>query len=531
MRQHPRSSTRAGKTKVSRRGFIGGVGTAAVGAGALAAGARTVLTDDTDLIHGSQAQQSSGNFGRIFGDLPPFFEGQPSEALLAAMRDIGKPGGILDANDNLAAGPVLLITDLTLSENNRNNTAQTAGTTFFGQFLDHDLTFDATSPLGQVTAPERTPNARTPLLDLDSLYGRGPSASPRLYQRDRVKLRIESGGRFEDLPRDAEGTAIIADPRNDENTMISGLQSAFILFHNAVVDRLRGRVSPDRLFSTARRTVTWHYQWIVVHEFLPQLLGQAMVDTVFRPRGRQFYRPRNGPFMPIEFQTGTYRVGHTLIRPSYRLNLAGNPDGTAFFGMVFDPAGEGQADPVDLRGGARAPRRFVGWQTFFDFGDGEIKPNKRIDTRISTPLFHLPLGAIASGDPPISLPERNLLRHVTWSIPSGQAIAQRMGAPVLGAADFPELATYGLGLESNTPLWYYILREGEAMTDGLNMGPVGGRIVGEVFAGVLQLDPNSYLHQQGWRPTLPDRAGSVTGNFRMVDLLTLAGVDPASRGQ
>jgi hypothetical protein len=134
----------------------------------------------------------------------------------AALRDIGKPGGILDAADNLAAGPVQLIVDPALSLNNPNNTTHTAGTTFMGQFFDHDMTFDTTSRLGITTAPEQTVNARTPSLDLDSLYGNGPSESPQLYDaRDRAKLRIESGGLFEDVPRQRNNVAIIADPRND----------------------------------------------------------------------------------------------------------------------------------------------------------------------------------------------------------------------------------------------------------------------------------------------------------------------------
>ena len=142
--------------------------------------------------------------------------------------------------------------------------------------------------------------------------------------------------------------------------------------------------------------------------------------------------------MPVEFQAAAYRFGHSMVRPSYRANLAGD-DGQPFFGFIFDPAQRRQADPDDLRGGARAPRRFVGWQTFFDFGDGEVKPNKRIDTKISTPLFNLPLGAIASHDPPTALPQRNLLRHLTWSLPSGQAIAAAMGVTPLAPADLSEL--------------------------------------------------------------------------------------------
>jgi hypothetical protein len=132
--------------------------------------------------------------------------------------------------------------------------------------------------------------------------------------------------------------------------------------------------------------------------------------------------------------------------------------GQPFFAFIFDPGQEGKPDPDDLRGGARAPRRFVGWQTFFDFGDGEVKPNKRIDTKISSALFDLPLGAIASHDPPTALPQRTLLRHLTWQLPSGQRIAKAMGVRPLSRAQLNELAPLGVGFERSTPLWYYILR-------------------------------------------------------------------------
>jgi hypothetical protein len=106
--------------------------------------------------------------------------------------------------------------------------------TFFGQFLDHDMTFDQTSRLGFPANVIQSPNARTPFFDLDSVYADGPSGTPQLYDpADPIKFRIESGGQFEDLPRDpANNAAIIGDPRNDENMMISGLDAAFLLFHN-----------------------------------------------------------------------------------------------------------------------------------------------------------------------------------------------------------------------------------------------------------------------------------------------------------
>jgi hypothetical protein len=231
--------------------------------------------------------------------------------------------------------------------------------------------------------------------------------------------------------------------------------------------------------------------------------------------------------MPVEFQAAAYRMGHSMVRPSYRANLAGD-NGQPFFAFIFDPAQEGTTDPDDLRGGRRAPRRFVGWQTFFDFGDGEVRPNKRIDTKISTPLFSLPLAAIASHDPPTALPQRNLLRHLTWQLPSGQRIARAMGIRPLDASQLGELAALGVGFERSTPLWYYVLKEAELLADGLHLGPVGGRIVAEVFLGLLQTDPRSYLSAKpDWQPTLP----SSSRSFRMTDFLTFAGVDPSSRGQ
>jgi hypothetical protein len=513
--------------RLSRRRFLGAIGASAGAATLNPAGAAAAPAKAPNGRAHGEGSLAPDRFGRMFR-LPPF--AQPSPKVEAALRELGKPGGLLDADDPLAAGPKQLIVDLSLSANNPNNPNHTAGTTFFGQFLDHDITFDADSRLARPTEPRSARNYRTPSLDLDSVYGAGFVAQQELYDpSDHVKLKLESGGLFEDLPRRADGTAIVGDPRNDENLTIAGLHCAFAAFHNRAVDHVRGegvRDTPE-VFKAARRLTTWHYHWLILTEFLPQIVGQDTVDSVLG-RGRRFYTPARGEaLMPVEFQTGTYRMGHSMVRPSYRANLAGD-NGQPFFAFIFDPAQDGSADPDDLRGGARAPRRFIGWQTFFDFGDGQVKPNKRIDTKISTALFHLPLGAIASHDQPTALPQRNLLRHLTWQLPSGQSIARVMGVTPLAAADLHELAHLGVGFERSTPLWYYVLKEAEILADGLHLGPVGGRIVAEVLIGLLQSDPSSYLATQPrWRPTLPAK----NGTFRMTDFLTFAGVDPHSRGQ
>jgi Animal haem peroxidase len=492
--------------------MAGGVGGALRAPLAVAARSRLIQTTPT-------------TFGRIFPRLPSF--ATATQRTRDALLDLGAKGGVLDARDDLTKGPVLLITDLSLSLGNPNNPTHTAGTTFFGQFVDHDITFDTTSRLGVPTEPRSAPNSRTPTLDLDSVYGAGPEGSPQLYDAaDPAKLRIGYGGAFEDLPRadDGTSTAVIPDPRNDENLMIAGLHCAFVLFHNRAVDLAHERgYAGLAAFPYARRFTTWHYHWLVLHEFLPQIVGRPLVDDVMQ-NGRRFYTPRLGEgYIPVEFQAAAYRFGHSMVRPSYRANLAGD-EGKAFFGMVFDPSGEDQADPVDLRGGARAPRRFVGWQTFFDFGDANVKPNKRIDTKISTPLFDLPLGAIASHDPPQVLPQRNLLRQLTWSLPSGQKIAKAMEVDPLHANDLAELEPYGF--EKTTPLWYYVLKEAEIVAGGLTLGPLGGRLVAEVLIGLMQTDSGSYLvADPAWTPTLG------TDSFRMIDFLAFARVDPASRGQ
>jgi len=535
MSQH---ATFPGRPVLSRRRLLQSVG----------AGAAVVTLTNVEAlaeaVEGPVASTTPDRFSRLF-QLPSFAT-PTDERVRNAMLSIGNAGGPLDARDPLGVGPVRLIAEPALSPDNRDNQDgsvinHTAGVTFLGQFLDHDMTFDTTSRLGVPLEPTAAPNARTPMLDLDSVYGGGPSASPQLYQSsDRDKFRVESGGLFEDLPRDSNRVAIIADPRNDENLMISGMHAAFLLFHNRVVDTVRAQGTPAaQVFATARRLVTWHYQWIILHEFLPLIIGQSMVNDILT-NGRRFYRPAAGQqSIPVEFQGAVYRFGHSMVRPSYRANLQGDPGGDAltgapaFFGFIFDRAFDGQADPDDLRGGVRARRRFIGWQTFFDFGGTQtqhVRAAKRIDTKISTPLFRLPLGAIPGNELSVtSLAQRNLLRHMTWSLPSGQRIAQTVGAPVLGSANFPELAQFNLGLDASTPLWYYSLKEAQLTQDGRRLGPMAGRVVGEVFIGLLQLDPASYLSvQPGWTPTLP-RQNSA--DFRMTDLLRFARVDPASRGQ
>ncbi|MBX3329685.1 MAG: hypothetical protein KF722_04730 [Nitrospira sp.] len=489
------------------------------------------------------------SFSRMFPGLPPY--APPTDEAREQAKRLGVKAGIIDALDPLT-DPIDSIANP--GQNNPDNPNMTAGVTFFGQFLDHDLTLALKAPLLEQTHPRRTTNFRTAEFDLDSVYGDGPDGSPELYDTSsgNIKFKVEvipdsklvsrKGAPRFDLPRDPNNNAIIADGRNDENLVISQFHLAMLKFHNAVVDRLRADpAQPHRsareLFREARRQVQWHYQWIIVNEFLPMTIGQNLTGEILR-NGPRFYRvndrtqdsihrnSRREPLIPVEFAVAAYRFGHSQVRPSYRLNF-GAASGSEFFAFIFDDSADpNDLDPNDMRGGKRAARRFIDWQTFFNFNDGNAKPNKRIDSKLSSPLMLLPGSrGPAPGlpnDGVQSLASRNLMRHVNFGIPSGQAIARVMGVQVLTPAQLAELTSFGM--EKNTPLWYYILKEAEVLEDGLRLGPVGGRIVGEVFIGLLKADRDSYLvANRNWKPTLPS---ATPGDFKITDLLRFADVVP-----
>ncbi|HEY3228813.1 MAG TPA: heme peroxidase family protein, partial [Roseiflexaceae bacterium] len=351
-------------------------------------------------------------------------------------------------------------------------------------------------------------NFRTPQLDLESLYGAGPSGSPYLYDTDdpdKFLLGENDLGRPDDLPRNRQGVALISDPRNDVHLIISQMHLAFLKFHNRIVDLLRAEgTPPDDIFRAARQLVCWHYQWIVVHEFLPLNCGSALVADILE-RGRRFYDYGARPYIPVEFADAAYRFGHSQIRATYQLNAQAS-------GRIFPDLGGRQPVPAE---------RVVDWRYAFAV-DANCPPqaSKRIDGRMAHPLIDLPATIVGATDDADlrSLACRDLQRGRALDLPSGEAIARAMGVPPLDARE------YGLsdaGLRGETPLWFYILKEAELREGGAHLGDVGGRIVAEVLIGLIEGDPDSSLNAvPSWRPTLP---GAQAGDFTMADLLRYAG--------
>jgi hypothetical protein len=432
-----------------------------------------------------------GRFGRLFRQLKPAPELSDKQLrdLAESMREPKGGGGKLD------------------------NPKIPAAYTYFGQFVDHDITFDPVSDLQRKNDPDALVDFRSPRFDLDCVYGGGPADQPYLYdQPARLKLLIDKKNieGEPDLQRNAEGVALIGDPRNDENIIVSQLQLIFLRFHNKVAAKVAAdkSIPKERRFEEAQRLVRWHYQWVILEDFLPRIAGKAVKDRVKRKNGEvtidlRWFHPKNNPFMPVEFSVAAYRFGHSQIRGGYDLNqvVQGVP--------IFIP-GEKVGKFDDLRGFRPLPPAWtIDWSFFLDGVPGKAKKpqlSRKIDAKLARGLFDLP--GLPQGES--SLAFRNLKRGQALRLPSGQDVAKRMGLKPLSGKK--------LGAPEPTPLWFYILKE-SGLKGGQQLGPVGGQIVAEVLLGLLKGDQHSFVNARpDWRPTL----GSKAGKFTLADLVKVA---------
>ncbi|MCB0096617.1 MAG: hypothetical protein KDE46_12890 [Caldilineaceae bacterium] len=391
---------------------------------------------------------------------------------------------------------------------NFDNDKIPAGYTYLGQFIDHDITFDPTSSLMRHNDPNHIHNFRTPRLDLDSVYGGGPKVTPYLYDSQRVASDGTTGfflieandadtpGR--DLPRNSQGTALIGDPRNDENVIVAQIQLAFLRLHNRVLNNITDGHDANAIqanFNQAHRIVRWFYQYIVWHDYVKKIVVDTIHKDVLKRKGSRgpwdlntrFYHWKQAPYMPVEFSVAAYRFGHSQVRPGYQMNfnLKVGVEKPIF---VMNPAE--RLD--DLRGGRRLPAEFtVQWDWFLKFATnpgGFPQNTRQIDTKLARSVFAIPDGA--GGSNPLAA--LNLRRGWRMGLPSGPAVAKAMGEKALPVAG------------SQQALWYYILHEAEKLpgaNKGKMLGRVGSHIVAEVFAGLLMGDSLSYFNiDPNWTP-------------------------------
>jgi hypothetical protein len=436
-----------------------------------------------------------------------------------------------------------------------------AGFAYFAQFVAHDVTYDRTQgiPSGFLR-PEEIIQGRSPALDLDSVYGRGPRLSPELYELDRLRLRLgNTTGRRDfgvrkaypnDLPRRPTSSlrnprqAIIGDPRNDDNLAVAQTHVAFLTFHNNVVSHLRQLgINTAWLFDEARKMVIQHYQWIVLYDLLPKITDPKVYKHV-STHGRTCFFPMGipvgrSPYMPVEFSVAAFRLD-SMIRSNYEWNRvfnSGRPAGIANFRQLMDfSKGRGDLDGKD----SLPSDAIVDWRRFYDFSDrskGVCHPQlnfaRTFDTSLVAELLNLAGSANAAGGPPQSLAASNLLRGRSYKLPTGQEVVQAMQAkgiqvdaltPKRIAAGPHKGVVQKYGFHKHTPLWYYIQKEARVQTGGQRLGQVGSRILIETLHGLIEASSHSILKQSGWKPTLPTLPLSPPGSFTMLDLLDFANV-------
>ncbi len=443
-----------------------------------------------------------------------------------------------------------------------------AGFTYLGQFVDHDLTFDATTvAFGENITPADLLQGRSPTLDLDSLYGFGPDdeVSKAFYEADRTHLKVGTTTRVGsgnlraregfDVPRVGTGNrprrANIPDRRNDENLAVAQHHAAFIRFHNRVVDRLPASVPAADRFRKARRLVVLHYQWMLKTDYLTRIVDPAIVTDVFA-NGRKVFElgadPFSMPTMPVEFSVGAFRLGHSMVREAYDWN-AEFPDGAGALFFLFDFS----RTSGTLGGFPTLPSNWIAdWRRLYRFRQidrpdldppqGESNNARRIDTALVDPLADLPLGSFGGGAADAgtlraNLAFRNLTRAGMLKLASGQQMATFIKArgvqltkltkaqlrDGVNGADLSGLTPTQLNaFLADTPLWFYVLREAE-LNNGRLTG-VGGRLVAETFHRAMEGSTNSIVRNPDWRP----KHGPVAERFRMTDLLVFAFENKAS---
>jgi len=399
------------------------------------------------------------------------------------------------------------------------------GYTYFGQFLGHDLTHDATPLAGPYSEAEATANFRTAIFDLDHVYADGPAGSPYLYEGEEGAETFKIGGTIpsgyqRDLPIQRGHVLIgdLHDTRNVDNLLLRQLHVLFLKFHNEAVRQLQTNpeltsladsLGGGTLFERARRLVCWHYQWIIRHDFLPRVLHndvwQQRSEDVSGKSGEEFS-------VPIEFSLAAFRFGHSMVRNAYRLNCQQK---RVTIGELMTLGQRAEPIPDEY---------LVEWGTFFDGlpTSGPRASSSYIDTSVSFAMHGLSPETIQLANKlevvdPSNLPVRTLLRGARAQLPSGQEAADALvdqskikASDRLTQAELEQNTCDGsgsvlrrYGLAERTPLFYYILKEAELKAGGLTLGPLGSQIVFEVIENAIETDPHSYVSIFGRNWTLP----------------------------
>lgn len=491
-------------------------------------------------------------FGTMFPSLSPFhYSDQAAADLAATMQNPtpDAPGVNRGTRDDSATLP--------------------AEFTYMGQFIDHNLDFDQTpQPSANVNAGSLT-NFESFRFDLNNVFGGGPTVDPQLYASDHSHLLVSgtlgtpqadgfptvtgNGGVFDLARNPANGQAILVEPRDDENQILSQISAAFVAFYNNFINQ-------GDSYAQARQLTEDYFQEIVLTDVLPAYVGQSTIDRylTFGPGGVAHVNTPNLPnanFTPVEFSVGAYRFGHALPRENYHINdifptTTDIDDNVPIFDVNHFQTG-------DLTGGSPLPGpngattttctattlcnvpnpagHQIQWKYFVpqldaNPADPGINFARNTQPTMSPALFNLPASTIA-GCPDAASPvcngsgsliARDFARGNYDGLASGQAIAQALGCHVISA---PSLnPTKDAVFNSGTPLIYYVLAEAQKAHQTL--GCVGGSIVAQTFIQVLWDTPNSILHTNFRPDPRLVKLAPETPRFSFGDLLVDTGLAP-----
>jgi len=467
---------------------------------------------------------------RFYSRLLPESPTPPDQAVvLSVLSDLGAKMIDVDDETPVSGGLEILVT---------------AGYTYFGQFLDHDLTKDKSSLEDAAkTSPAHLRNVQTPRLDLSHLYEVEPGQSKTLYEKNKIHLRVGTpggSGLSFDVALERDRTPSVGDSRSAENAIIRQVTAVFARYHNFAVNHCDPVLEKEAPFKRARLQMIWQFQWLVVDDYLRNLLSRDVYAKLFERKEPTFAwdEKKNQKFsIPVEFSVAAMRFGHSMVRQSYLLSL--NPDGDKNLCELFGKTSASGNLTDDFE---------IDWGAFFQgAGQAPTVLSRPIDTRIGLPLHHLPTDLVRLfnvapparsflGDPP-QLPVRSLLRGRALNLPTGQAAARAFGVRELtenellncdnnGTASEQGKILQEAGLLKDTPLWYYILRESEVMENGNCLGPSGSHIIAETIYAALRSDPNpySYCKMPKWRP--PVWRGLPEGDGPLPDLISFFGMAP-----
>jgi hypothetical protein len=504
------------------------------------------------------------HFGKMFPTLRPFrFSAQAAADLVARMVDrtpdpAGKDEGSAQDSPDLPAEY-----------------------TYLGQFLDHNLDFDTTPQPTAPVSPDTVVNHESFRWDLNDVFGGGPTVDPQLYAADHKHLLIQGtvlapnrDGRTVvedgnpngvlDLARNPDGTAIIADPRDDENQIISQIDTAFITFYNHFVNR-------GTSYAQARRLTENYYQEIVLTDVLPHYVGWAEIHKYLHSRtvnGHTIYTVNTpnfpvGNFDPIEFSVGAYRFGHALVREEYHINdilpdstdiddnvdifnlnafqlgdltgggeLPGPEPSSTACGVddpvaieatcgLDDPAGhkiewkyfvpalnaEQSADglPIDMAStGCTGAITGHGSPGTYRCGDAGINFARKTQTTVSPALFNLPASTIPGCTDAASPVCNGSGDLVSRDFARGEEYGLASGQDIARAMDCHVIPAASINPTRdtvfNTGTPLLYYVLAEAERENRTLGCVGAGIVTQVFLRVLWDTPHSILHN-GFTPS------------------------------